>query len=407
MASFRGLVLSRGAVIVLVGAVGLAVVGLVVARSLVDRLGSNSPCAVVTKPSSSKNRSPAQITAGSRVTAHFEYVVADCEIDVYDVDRGNRFVQRIRLPQIVHPRGVVASPVTGMLYVAYGGVGGDSGNGSMLAYDLRGARVAWQRDYDVGTGSIAITSNGRTIYMPVGEGSHSGRWEIIDAATGAESGSIDAGAGAHNTIISLDGRYLYLAGVDYPYLAVASTATNRVIREIGPLKSGGRPFTINGAQKIAYTTSRGLLGFQISSIRTGKVLFTVRVPGFSYDPHTFRRSPCHGISLAPNERQLYLIDTPNGYVHVFDVSRIPALAPRHLADIKLDHPPPHDGWLQHSRDGRYVYVGRAGDVIDTRTFKVVGFLPPLQNTADSLEIDWQEGRPVSTTSRYGLGYVRP
>jgi DNA-binding beta-propeller fold protein YncE len=385
----------------------MGIVGVLAARSLIGRLRSNSSCPFDAKPSSLTNRSPAQITARSRVIAHFEYVVTDCEIDVYDIDHGNRFVQRIELPQIVRPRGAVAHPLTGMLYVSYGGQGGDSGNGSMLAYDLRRRRVAWQRDYDTGTDSIAITSNGQTIYMPVGEQSHGGRWEIIDAATGAVSGSIEAGAGAHNTIISLDGRYLYLAGVDHPYLAVASTATNKVIREIGPLKSGGRPFALNGAQTIAYTTSRGLLGFQVSSITTGKVLFTVRVPGFSYDPHTFRRSPCHGISLAPNERQLYLIDTPHGYVHVFDVSRVPALAPRHLADIKLDHPPPNDGWLQHSRDGRYVYVGRAGDVIDTRTFKVVDFLPPLQNTADSLEIDWHYGRPTSTTSRYGLGYVHP
>jgi DNA-binding beta-propeller fold protein YncE len=381
--------------------------GLAVARSLVDTSSSEASCAQVTKPASSKNRTPAQLTASSRATAHFEYVVTDCEIDVYDIDRGNRFVQQIRLPQIVHPRGVVASPVTGMLYVSYGGVGGDSGNGSMLAYDLRRARIAWQRDYDVGTGSIAVTKNGRRIYMPVGEGSHSGTWEIIDAVSGAVTGSIEAGAGAHNTIISLDGRYVYLAGVEHPYLAVASTSTNRVIREIGPLISGGRPFTINAAQTIAYTTSRGFLGFQISSIKTGKVVASVGVPGFSYDPHTFRRSPCHGISLAPNERQLYLIDTPNGYVHVFDVSRVPELAPHHLADIKLAHPPPNDGWLQHSRDGRYVYVGRAGDVIDTRMFKVVAFLPPLQNTADSLEIDWRDGRPLSTTSRYGLGYVQP
>lgn len=407
MASFRGLVHRRGAVIVLVGAVGLAVVGLVVARSLVDRLGSNNPCAVVTNPSSSKNRSPAQITAGSRVTAHFEYVVPDCEIDVYDVDRGNRFVQRIRLPQIVNPRGVVASPVTGMLYISFGNQGPPGG--SLLAYDLPRSRVVWQRDYRVGIDSMAISADGREIYMPAGEGSGDGTWRIIDARTGLPTGAaINAGAGAHNTIMGADGEHVYLAGVDYPYLAVASTTSNDVVREIGPLNGPGvRPFTINGSETIAFTTARSFLGFQVSSIQSGKVLYTVPVPGFSFDRATFKRTPDHGISLSPDERELYLIDTPNGYVHVFDVSGLPDTPPRDIADIKLAHPPPVDGWLQHSRDGRYVYVGRAGDVIDTRTFKVVGFLPPLQNTADSLEIDWHKGRPVSTTSRYGLGYVRP
>ena len=206
--------------------------------------------------------------------------------------------------------------------------------------------------------------------------------------------------------MGLDGRYVYMAGVDYPYLTVASTATNSVVRKIGPLRTGGRPFTINGKQTLAFTTAHDLLGFQISNIRTGKVLLTVPVPGFSWDPTTFTRSPCHGISLSPDEKRIYLIDTPNGYVHVFDVSQVPAKAPRHIADVRLPHAPPNDGWLQASRDGRYVYVGRAGDVIDTRTLKVVSYLQPLQTTADSLEIDWRRGRPIATTSRYGLGYVR-
>jgi hypothetical protein len=53
-----------------------------------------------------------------------------------------------------------------------------------------------------------------------------------------------------------------------------------------------------------------------------------------------------------------------------------------------------------------VYVGRAGDVIDTRTRKIVSYLPPLQATATFLEIDWRRGRPVATTNRYGVGYNR-
>src|SRR5439155_15898538 len=131
---------------------------------------------------------------------------------------------------------------------------------------------------------------------------------------------IDGPAGAHNTIVGPDGRYLYLGGVDYPYLEVASTRTRRVVREVGPLNAPGvRPFTINGSQTLAFTTARTFLGFQVSSLVSGKVLYTVPIPGFSFDPTAFRRTPNHGISLSPNERRLYLIDTPNGCVHVFDV----------------------------------------------------------------------------------------
>ena len=244
--------------------------------------------------------------------------------------------------------------------------------------------------------------------MPAGESSSDGTWSVITASSGQVVGAIHGPAGAHNTIMSLDGKHVYLGGVDDPYLYVASTVTNQIVEKIGPLHGpgAGRPFTINGSQTLAFNTATSYLGFQVSSITTGKVLYSVPVPGFTWNAQTFGRTPDHGISLSPNERELYLIDTPNGYVHVFDVSSLPGAAPRDVADIKLVHAPPNDGWLQHSRDGRYVYVGRSGDVIDTTTRSVVAYLPPLQNTADFLEIDWRHGRPVSTTNRYGVGYLR-
>ena len=352
--------------------------------------------------------SPAHFTRSSKTTRHFEYVVTTAALHVYDIDRGNRLIQQIGLPQLASVHGVVASPTTGMLYIACGGQGGIRGPGGLIAYDLRTDRVVWQRDYDTGIDSMAITPNGRTIYMPSGEYSGSDLWNIIDARTGAVTGSIKGGIEPHNTIMGLDGKRVYLGGIGQRYLYVASTATNTILRKIGPLLyAAGRPYTINGAQTLAFTTSDQFLGFQVSSISTGKVLYTVGIPGFPYNPATFTRSPCHGISLSPDERRLFVIDTPNGYVHVFDVSHASSSRPKRLADIKLDHPPPYDGWLQHSRDGRYVYVGRAGDVIDTKTLRIVHFLPPLQETADSLEIDWRAGRPAGTTSRYGLGYVVP
>jgi DNA-binding beta-propeller fold protein YncE len=254
---------------------------------------------------------------------------------------------------------------------------------------------------------MAISLNGRWIYMPAGEGTTEGAWRIIATSNGRPTNRvIDGPAGAHNTILGANGRYLYLGGVDHPYLEVANTRTDTVVRKLGPLHGPGvRPFTINGSQTLAFTTARSFMGFQVSSIITGKVLYTVPVPGFSFNPATFRRTPDHGISLSPDERTLYLIDTPNGYVHVFDVSGLPESRPRLIANIRLVHAPPNDGWLQHSRNGRYVYVGRSGDVIATRTRRIVDYLPPLRGTADSLEIDWRRGRPVATTSRYGVGYA--
>ncbi len=111
-----------------------------------------------------------------------------------------------------------------------------------------------------------------------------------------------------------------------------------------------------------------------------------------------------------------MIDQPNDYVHVFDVSGLPATAPTQIADIKLAQPMTgsqvgctydclREGWLQHSLDGRFVYVGDSGDVIDTSTMQSVANLEPLRNSRVQLEIDWSNGAPVSTSTRSGVGYV--
>jgi DNA-binding beta-propeller fold protein YncE len=352
-------------------------------------------------------RSPAQLTSRSAATRHFEYVVSAGALHVYSIDRSNQLVEIVRLPQIGVPiHGVVASPRTGKLYVAYGGQGPPAG--SLLAYDLRRNRVLWRRRYPFGIDSMAISPNGRWIYMPAGEATTSGAWRIIAASNGTPTGrAIQGPAGAHNTIMGRDGRYLYLGGVHDRYLEVASTATNTVVRKVGPLQPPGvRPFVINGSQTLAFTTASSFLGFQVSSLLTGNVLYTVPIPGFKFNRRNFGPPPNHGISLSPNERELYLIDTANGYVHVFDVSRLPNSPPRLVANIRLRHTPPSGGWLQHSRNGRFVYVGNAGDVIDTKRRRIVDYLPPLHATAESLEIDWRHGRPVATTNRYGVGYVR-
>ncbi len=350
---------------------------------------------------------------------HFEYVLTDGTVYVYDIDSGNRLVRTIPLPQARGIRGAGFSLRYRLLYVSYGGDGGggSGSTGSMLALNLQTGRVVWTRTYGTGIDSLAVTPDGRTIYLPTGELSSGGDWLVLDAASGAQRGKLVGGKGPHNTVVGLDGRLVYLGGRGASELVAASTSSGKVVHRIGPLLPGVRPFTVNGRQTLAYTTATGFLGFQMSSVRSGRVLFTIPVPGFSYSPQRYAPSaPSHGISLAPDERQLYLIDGPNSAVHVFDVSHA-SRRPSLVGTVKLVHRMTgeespcaydcaRDGWLQHSRDGRYVYVGDSGDVIDTRTRRVVAFLPSLRETRKMLEIDWRGSLPVATTTRTGLGYVR-
>ena len=291
-----------------------------------------------------------------------------------------------------------------MLYVAYGAYAGPGSTGRLLAYNLLTGSVVYKRAYSRGVDNMAINPTGKRIYMPDGEDSHDNVWSVIAAPTGKVIGLIHGGKSPHETIVGLNGGRVYLGGTRWPYLEVASITTDRVVKRIGPLKAGVRPFTINGRETIAYTTATRRLGFQVSSITTGHVLYTVGFgPRFRRDING-SHTPSHGISLTPNERQLWVMDWPHHYVHVFDVSGVPQRPPREIANIRLAHDN-SDGWIQMSRNGCVAYVGDSGDVLSTSALKPIAYLPALAHTKQSLEIDWRHGRPVATSTRTGVGYV--
>ena len=338
-------------------------------------------------------------------------------MDVYDIDHDFSLVGHVNLPTSAGGRGLAVSLPARTLYVAYGSDG--SSGGSQLAYDLLAGKIVWTRQYDHGIDSMAITPDGKTIYMPAGENSGSSLWYIEDAATGNDLGTIQTDRDPHDTVVSVNGSHVYMGPRnmnDTPtYLYVADTAIGRVTQRVGPFLKGVRPFTVNRGETLVYASTTGFLGLQVGSITSGKILYTVPIRGFSC-PDNGATDPSHGVSLSPDEKELYVIDSPCSYVHVFDVSGVPGRAPRQVADIKLPHPVSgsespcgydcqRDGWLQHSTDGRFVFVGDSGDVIDTATIKPVAFLPSLANTRKMLEIDWQNGLPVATSERQGLGFA--
>lgn len=155
---------------------------------------------------------------------------------------------------------------------------------------------------------------------------------------------------------------------------------------------------------VEYATGPGELGFRILD-PTGRLIRAVTFPGFTWNRAFGPDPPDHGLSLAPDKRELWVLDAPNSYVHVFDVSAVPGRPPRQIADIHLTKPLAGDenpcathrcgriGSLQPSADGRFVYVGDAGDVIDTSKREEIANLEALHQSRLMLEVDWADRRP--------------
>jgi len=103
------------------------------------------------------------------------------------------------------------------------------------------------------------------------------------------------------------------------------------------------------------------------------------------------------------------VDMPNNYVHVFNVGGVPGNAPTMTASIPValisgTESPCHidctkEGWLIQSMDGRYLFVGNSGSIIDTTANKVVANLATLANTRMFLEVDWVNGVPINSQDR--------
>jgi hypothetical protein len=161
---------------------------------------------------------------------------------------------------------------------------------------------------------------------------------------------------------------------------------------------------------VVFETRRGLLGVRVLDLRTKRPLYVTRFKGFTWNPRFGPDPPSHGLSLAPDRPELWVLDAPNSVVHLFDVSELPGRPPQRLEDIRLSKPISGDenpcqracgriGSLLHSADGRFVYVGDAGDVIDTRTREIVANLEALHNSRVQLEVDWVGGKAVFPTRK--------
>src|SRR5215210_6548378 len=137
----------------------------------------------------------------------------------------------------------------------------------------------------------------------------------------------------------------------------------------GRLRRGGlAPFAseiltvTDSERRVMYVTRRAFLGFRVLDLRTATSLDDVSFTGFTWNPQFGPDPPSHGLSLAPDRPELWVLDAPNSTVHVFDVSAVPTGAARQLDDIRLSKPLSGNenpcsqacariGSLQHSSDG--------------------------------------------------------
>ncbi len=315
---------------------------------------------------------------------------------VFDMDNQHRFVKRIDT-QGLHPdktpsnvKGVAVSVPLNSLYI--------STLESLQRIDLTTEKVLWEKAYEGGCDRMAISPDGKTMYLPSLEKTF---WNVVDCETGDIIKKIEVLRRAHNTLYGLSGDHAYLADIASPYLHVTDTRTHTIVKKVGPFGNGIRPFTINGKETLTFVNVDSLLGFEVGDLKTGKKLARIVVEGWEMGKVRRHGNPSHGIGLTPDEKEVWVSDGHNMRMHVFS-----AVAPfQQLTTIPLQDMP---GWVTFSIDGKYAYPS-SGEVIDVKTRKVLLTLQDefYNNVASEkmVEIHIKDNKAVKAGNQFGIGRV--
>jgi DNA-binding beta-propeller fold protein YncE len=313
---------------------------------------------------------------------------------VFDMNNNHKFVKRIKTQGLgrdgkpANVKGVAVSVPLNSIYV--------STLETLQRIDLTTEKVLWEKRYEGGADRMAISPDGKIMYLPSLEKSF---WNVVDCETGDVIKKIEVVRRAHNTIYGPSGKHVYLADIASPLLHVADPQTHTIVKKVGPFGNGIRPFTINSAETLVYATVDSLLGFEVADLKTGKLTDRIVVEGWNKGPVRRHGNPSHGIGLTPDEKEIWLADGHNMRLHVFS-----AVKPyQQLTTIPLQDMP---GWITFSLDGRYAYPS-SGEVIEVKTRKVLLTLQDefYNNVASEkmVEVHIAGNKAVKAGDQFGIG----
>jgi hypothetical protein len=309
---------------------------------------------------------------------------------VFDIDNGHKLVRRIEVPVFSEGlRGFAGNLKMHRVYFS-------STNRRLGAFDLETEKVVWEKTYDAGCDRSSITMDGKKLYVPTGwwySGEDSG-YLIVNADNGELIKRVNVGPQAHNSIVSLDGKRMYLC--TQTMLSIYDTGTDRMIRQIKDVGERGIfPYTMDSRNRIGYICLGEHVGFDVVNLQTGKVLHRV----FAGTEKIAHRT--HGAALTPDESELWISDQVGKKLFIFDATKMPP-TPKGSLDLSQGG----HGWICFSLDGQYAW-SHTPDIYDARTKKLVATLKDERGQPVSgskfIEIHFRDGKVVQMGNEFGLG----
>ncbi len=264
-----------------------------------------------------------------------------------------------------NPHGISATADGRTVHIALEHFGKDQGE--LLWLDAATGKTTDRLTVGPRPNENECTPDGKWIYVPCDDGKY---W-VIDGEKKAVVTKIETGGRPHNTVISADGKRMYLAPMGSPHRVtiVDIAAGHKVIGEI-PFDDVGRPPAISQDEKLFFQHIDGLLGFQVADIASRKVIRTVKhdiAAGLKDKP-----SRSHGLGVRPDQKEIWSCNVMHQTVHVHELT-----SGKYEEVAKLEMP----GliyWVCFTPDSKYGFVSvrsvRKIAVVDCATKKTVKLL---------------------------------
>ena len=299
--------------------------------------------------------------------------------DTYVIDPvTNKVVGIIDDIEIAH--GIASAPDGSQLYLS------NEALHSLDVVDSRTLRVKRRIPLSGRPNNVSVSKDGRKVYVGIME--MPGSVDIIDTQALANIKTLPVDGAIHNVYVTPDGKHAVAGSIHTSTINVIDTATDELVWTL-KMSAGVRPMAFDanadGSTKNIYVQLSNFHGFAVVDFNKREEVARVEhppVPGEYAHTDGLQGAPAHGLGVSPDGKTLW--STSKVYSHAY-VYSLPDL--REIGRVFVGQ---HPEWVTFTPDGKYVYIGAAGDnethAIDVATMKevatiAVGQVPKRVGTA--------------------------
>src|SRR5215212_10129801 len=227
----------------------------------------------------------------------------------------NKVVGEIKDIEVNH--GAAAAPDGTRLYVT------NEAESTLDVADLKTLKVTKHIPLTNHPNNVAVSKDGKRVYVAIVAGA--GAVDVIDTTTLTRVKSIRTEGGIHNTYVTPDGKFVVAGSIPGKRISVIDQKTEEIVWTL-PTEEGVRPMAFDtnpdGSTRRIFVELSNFNGFITVDFATHKVVDKIAVPEAPAGEKVtegLQGSPCHGLAITPDARELAVLSKMNSRVYFYSL----------------------------------------------------------------------------------------